>query len=160
MIGQHYRQVDRPACNDRGTRAWQQLLRGACAALLLLSLGSAAWADDEPTLSGVKFSKAEIALLKRLDQIQSGAGLASTMLKAAPFLALFSSPAPEDVAVTITGNDWDKIYGALTGLKKIQACATRDAIVTWHEVDGNDYSSDDTKTFFEDVQQKADNGCS
>ena len=159
MTGQHRRPSDRSATARRGT--WPtSLLSGACAALVLSGLCSAAWADAKPTLAGVKFTKVEIALLKRLDQIQSGAGLASTMLKAAPFLALFSSPAPEDVAVTITGNDWDKIYGALTGLKKIQACATRDAIVTWHDVDGNDYSSDGTRTFFEDVRKKADDGCS
>lgn len=116
-------------------------------------------AVSQPSLSDLKFSAAEIELLKRINQIETGAGIASTMLKAAPFITLFSSPNPMDVAITIGTNDWDKIYGSLTALQKISACKIVEAIDLWHDADGNDYSSNETELFFSTVKQKADRGC-
>jgi len=107
----------------------------------------------------LKFSKEELALLKRLDQIQSGAGIASSMLKAAPFVQLFGSPAPVDVAITIGTNDWDLIFGSLKALKKIQACKTVEEIDLWKDVDGNSYSSPKSETFFTTLRAQANSEC-
>src|SRR4051794_24177353 len=96
-------------------------------------------AQTHPEIKGVKFSKKELELVKRLDQLQSGAGLAKTMLKAAPFVQIFSATSPDDIAVNIVFNDWDYIYGALTSLAKIQACKTFEAITVWRDIDGSEY---------------------
>ncbi len=79
------------------------------------------------------------------------------MLKLSPFITLAASPAPSDVAITIGSNDWDKIYGALTGLKKIETCQTSKEIQLF-EIDG-DYSSSASKEFFTDLKSKSDEVC-
>jgi hypothetical protein len=116
-------------------------------------------APPKPKIEGMKFSKEELDLLKVLDQIQRGAGVASSMLKAAPFLTLFGSPAPLDVAITITTNDWDKIYDSVSAVKKLAACKTAEQIDTWKDVDGNSYSSTKTETFFTTLRSRADSVC-
>ena len=110
-------------------------------------------------VEGLKFSKEELQLLKRIDQIQSGAGIASTMLKTAPFVQLFSAPEPADVAITLATNDWDMIGAALSGLQKIQACKTVEAIDFWKEVDGNQYSNPKSEAFFTEVRAQANSKC-
>lgn len=134
-------------------------LRGAAfAAGLVLGLAfKTAYAATE--ISGLRFSNEEVALLKDLDRIQSGAGVASSMLKAAPFIQLFSSPNPVDVAITITTNDWDKILGAIQALQKIAACKTSETIAFWKDVDGNNYSSKKSEEFFSQILSKADAEC-
>lgn len=128
--------------------------------LVLSSFCEAAPAAPEtPQIEGLKFSEPELKLLKRLNQIQAGAGIASAMLKAAPFVQIFSSPAPADVAITIGTSDWDKIFGALKGLNKIQACKTVEEIDLWKEVDGNSYATEKSKEFFTEVRSKAQKGC-
>jgi hypothetical protein len=111
------------------------------------------------TISDLRFSKEELALLKRLDQIQTGAGIASSMLKAAPFVELLASSDPVEVAITVTTNDWNQIYGALTGLKKVAACKTVEEIDYWKDVDDNNYSSPKTEKFFTEVRSKANSSC-
>jgi hypothetical protein len=86
---------------------------------IILMFADAAAADQ---IANLKFSAPEVQLLKHLDQIEKGAGISSSMLKAAPFVSLFGSPSPTDVAITITTNDWDLIVGSLGGLRKIEAC--------------------------------------
>jgi hypothetical protein len=112
-----------------------------------------------PKIEGLKFSKEELVLLKRLDQIQSGAGIASSMLKAAPFVQLFGSPAPLDVAITIGTNDWNKIFASLRSLKKIQACKTVEEIDLWKDADGNSYSSQQSEDFFTTLRDQATSEC-
>lgn len=130
------------------------ILAGLAWALVFLNSTYAA----DP-IKGLKFSKEELELLKRLDQIQSLAGISSTMLKAAPFFELFSSPDPVDVAITIGTNDWDKISGALAGLQKIQSCKTVEEIDTWKDVDGNSFSSSKSEAFFTELRSKANSRC-
>jgi hypothetical protein len=112
-----------------------------------------------PDIKNISFSREELALLKRLDQIQTGAGVSSSMLKAAPFVQLFGSPEPVDVAITIATNDWDKIFGALKGLKKIQACQTVKEIDLWKDADGNSYSGPKSENFFNQLRAQADSEC-
>lgn len=109
--------------------------------------------------TNVSLSKEEVELLKRLDQIQTGAGISSSMLKAAPFITLFASPAPSDLLITIGTNDWDLIYGSLKGLDKIASCKTTEAIDMWKDVDGNEYSSTESKDFFSEIRASASDGC-
>lgn len=116
-------------------------------------------AAEPPELQGLRFSAAEIQLLRRIDQIQQGAGIVETMLKAAPFIQLLSAPHPVDLAITIGTNDWDKIYGSITALRKIQACKVAEAINLWI-VEGNSYSSDKSQRFFETLLAKAEEICS
>jgi hypothetical protein len=131
-----------------------------CILVMYLSITSVSFGQSgHPKIEGVKFSKKEISLMKRLDQIQTGAGLARSMLKAAPFVQILSATSPDDIVVNIGFNDWEYIYGALQGLGKIQACKTSEAITFWRDVDGNDFSSSKTRTFFEEVQRRADRGC-
>jgi hypothetical protein len=125
--------------------------------ILLLGCSIAIAAQE---IHNLKFSKEELQLLKRLDQIQKGAGLSSSMLKTAPFILLFGSPSPEDVAITIATNDWDKILGALKSLQKIQACETVKDIDLWKEVDDNSYSSPASEAFFTTLREKAEAACS
>jgi hypothetical protein len=107
----------------------------------------------------VKFSKNEILLLKRLDQIQTGANVLKSMLKAAPFAQLVGSTSLIDMTITVSTNDWDQIFGALTALNKIESCKTVEAIDLWKEVDGNEFSSAETETFFKRIRSKADTRC-
>ncbi|MGY3547350.1 hypothetical protein [Bradyrhizobium sp. USDA 4469] len=126
---------------------------------LAATLGGISMVGAAEEIKDVKFSKEEMTLLKRLDQIQKGAGVSSSMLKATPFIQLFGSPAPVDVAITIVTNDWDKIFGALKSLKKVQACQTVKEIDLWKDADGNDYSSSKSQSFFEQVRAQADTEC-
>ena len=122
----------------------------------VIGLPSCAFAVADNSFS---LSKPEIALLKRLNQIEVGAGISKTMLKAAPFVSLFSSTSPIDVAVTLTTNDWDQILGALTALGKLNACKTVEAIDLWKDVDGNEYSSSASERFFARIRSKASSQC-
>jgi hypothetical protein len=99
------------------------------------------------------------SLLQRLNQIEVGAGISSTMLKVAPFVQLMGSPAPTDVAITITTSDWDLISSSLQGLKKIQACKIVEEIDLWKDVDGNKYSSPKAEKVFTEVRSRANAGC-
>jgi hypothetical protein len=127
------------------------------ASMILLASPNTTLASEQ--LDNVKFSAAEIALLKRLNQIQTGAGISSTMLKAAPFVQLFASPAPVDVGITIATNDWDQISASLKGLKKIEECKTVEAIDSWRDIDENNFSSTKTEKFFSELRARANAGC-
>jgi hypothetical protein len=81
------------------------------------------------------------------------------MLKLSPFIAIATSTSPEEMVITVGTNDWDQIYGALKGLNKIEACKIFEAIISWHDIDNNEYSSQDTSKFFEDIKNKADKNC-
>jgi hypothetical protein len=142
----------------RGTRA---VLRNVTALLVipLFAIAQLAALAAETPLANVKFSADEITLLKRINQIQTGAGMAMTVLKASPFVTLMGSPNPIDMAITIGSNDWDQIYGSLTALQKISACQIVKEIDLWHDADGNSYSSAASEQFFSNLRHKADRDC-
>ena len=107
----------------------------------------------------LKLSTAEVKLLKRINQIEEGDKFSSSMLKLTPFAQLAGSPSPEDVAITIATNDWDTIASALGGLKKITNCTIVKEIDLWHDVDGNQYSSPKSESFFTQLRSKANEKC-
>lgn len=107
----------------------------------------------------IRLSKQEVALLKRIDQIQIGAGIITSMLKAAPFLQLASSTSLVDMTITVGTSDWDLIYGALKGLNTSAACKTVESIDLWKDVDDNDYSSTESELFFQRIRTKANSRC-
>jgi hypothetical protein len=114
---------------------------------------------SQGAISNLKFSKTELDLLKDINNVAAAAGVSTTILKLSPFIALFSSPSPVDVAITVTTNDWDKIGGALSTIKQASACKIAEMIFSWSEIDDNKYSSKQTETFFKQIKSKSDSVC-
>jgi hypothetical protein len=134
-------------------------LRKIALSLILFSSAPFPLMAKDQEIKGLKFSQKELQLLKDIDRIESGAGMAATMLKVSPFVMLFGSPSPVDVAITVTTNDWDKIGGSLSNLQKIASCKIVETIDYWIDVDGNSYSNPNSKLFFETMRSKANKGC-
>lgn len=91
----------------------------SCVCLVMLIVSLAAQTElfsQQAKFKDLKFSKEEVELLKRWKQIEDGATIASSMLKATPFVELFTATKPHEQLVTVTMNDWDLIGAAIKGL--------------------------------------------
>jgi hypothetical protein len=114
---------------------------------------------QEAKFRDLKFSKEEIGLLKRIKQIEDGAQVSTSMLKAAPFVQIFSSNSAHDLVITIFTNDWDKIGPALQALGKIKACQVVKEIDLFTVDVGNDAKKHPNTAFFSALRNRYDQGC-
>jgi hypothetical protein len=123
--------------------------------MVLGSLITVAKADDHT----VHLSSEEIALARKIDNIEKLAGVTKHLLALAPFVQIASGN-PADAVLTISTNDWDKIPLAIVSMNKIKSCEIKDLIIIWTDVDQNTFSSDETKAMFISIQKKAETVCS
>ena len=89
----------------------------AATLLVAVSIGQATASDHV-----IKFSPEDISTLKQLKQVKDLSDASAKLLLSAPVIGLLASPAPADVAVTLTTTDWAGLGAAAKGMKKIGAC--------------------------------------
>jgi hypothetical protein len=114
---------------------------------------------NEAKFENIKFSKEEIELLKRIKQIEDAAHVSASMLKTAPFIQLFSSPSPQELAITIFTNDWDEIGPALRGLGKAKACQVVKEIDLFSVDVVGEPEKNPNASFFSALRSRYDQGC-
>ena len=113
----------------------------------------------EAKFSNVRFTTSEITLLRRIKAIEDGANVSSSMLKAVPFVQIFTSTSPQEIAVTISVNDWDLIGSALQSLGKIKACQVVKEIDLFVVDSVDSPTKYKNSAFFDALRRRYDQGC-
>jgi hypothetical protein len=135
-----------------------------CVAILVCSLIPwAATATDQVSgvsLNGIQFSREDLEVLKDLKNMEDSAGIASSVLKAQPFIDLLNSTSAADLLITVTMNDWDKMPAAVRNIRKVAACKMYEVVSTHL----SSYLSDRVPTgkaltFFKTLERMYDAGC-
>ena len=137
-----------------GVRAFSALSLG----LALLGGAFAAEADSRIEFSNLSLSSGEARLLKDIDRIQKGAGLAFTFLSWAPLAQMVSAPDPGSVSVTILSTDFQRMTDGLRSIRRIEACKIDEAFTYWR-IDNHLYSSEEAERFFERIRQESEIRC-
>ena len=126
--------------------------------LVLVGVAFGARADSRVEFSNLSLSSGEARLLKDIDRIQKGAGLAFTVLSWAPLAQMVSAPDPASVSVTILSSDFQRMTNGLRSIRKIEACKIVEAFLYWR-IDNHVYSSGEAERFFERIRQESEARC-
>jgi hypothetical protein len=137
------------------------MYRGTGFAVLVFTFLAAPFeaAPQNAKFANLKFSREEVDLLKAIDKIEKAAGVTESMLKATPFIEIFTSLSPHEMLITVTMNDWDRIGPALKAMGQIKACKVSEEIALFVVENGNDKQKHPNKAFFEQLRKRYDNGC-
>jgi hypothetical protein len=140
-------------------RAFASLRVFLAIALSLFVLGTARAAPQEAKFKNLRFSKEELELLKDIKKIEDAAAVTQSLLKATPFIQIFASTTPLEMAITVTTNDWDRIGPAVSAMGKIRACKISGEIAAFRADNLADRKKHPNPAFFEQLRTRYDVGC-
>ena len=112
----------------------------------------------------IRFSSAELSLLKDINRVQEAANVVTSILKLSPFIQFAAALIPTspssmatDIAVTIDQTDWNQIENSVKAMGQIEACKVKQLIDLWSIDDS--FSSSATERFFSAISSTAEDTC-